>query len=115
MGHAIPNRPIGFVNKTLKISFFLEHFHFYNLIWVLDQWRPEKWILLKEHNNCYWLDILKPCFTYFWVFLIRGFAVSDILLILILIFLLILNTKKFFYKKQGRSHYFSSTCVQNMS
>ena len=61
MGYAILNRLIGLVNKTLKMSFFQENFHFQNAIWVLDQWRPKKWTLLKEDSN--WIDILKACYT----------------------------------------------------
>ena len=65
MGYAILNRLIGLVNKTLKMSFFQENFHFHNLSWVLDQWRPKKRTSLKEDSN--WNDILKPCFTQLWM------------------------------------------------
>ena len=58
MGYAILKRLIGLVNKTLKMSFFQDNFHFHNLSWVLDQWRPKKRTSLKEDRN--WIDILKP-------------------------------------------------------
>ena len=41
MGYVIRNRLIGLVNKTLKMSFFQENFHFHNLSLVLDQWCPK--------------------------------------------------------------------------
>ena len=59
MGYVILNRLISLINKTLKMSFFLqENIHFHNLSWVLDQWRPKKRTSLKEDSN--WIDILKP-------------------------------------------------------
>ena len=58
MGHAILNRLIGLVTKTLNMSFFQENFHFHYLSWVLDQWSPKKRTSLKEDSN--WIDILEP-------------------------------------------------------
>ena len=55
MGYAILNRLIGLVNKTIKMSFFQENFHFHKLSWVLT---PKKRTSLKEDSN--WIDILKP-------------------------------------------------------
>ena len=61
MGHAILNRLIGLVNKTLKVIFFSRKLSFHSLSWVLDQWRPKKRTSLKEDSN--WLDILQPCYN----------------------------------------------------
>ena len=58
MGYAILNRLLGLVNKTLKMSFFQDNFHFHNLSRVLDQWRLKKRTSLKEDSN--WIEILKP-------------------------------------------------------
>ena len=58
---------IGLVNKTLKMSFFQDNFHFHNLSWVLDN-DAKKRASLKEDFN--WIYILKPryqdryCFFY---------------------------------------------------
>ena len=53
MGYAILNRPIALVNKTLNMSFFQANFHFHNLGWVFDQWRPKKWTSMKEDSSWY--------------------------------------------------------------
>ena len=57
MGHAILNRLIGLVNKTLKMSFF----SFSQFKLGLDQWRPKKRTSLKEDSD--WLNILQPRYT----------------------------------------------------
>ena len=60
MGHAILNRLIGLVNKTLKMSFFSRKLSFSQFKLGFGSMTPKKRTLLKEDIN--WLDILETCY-----------------------------------------------------
>ena len=65
MGHAVLNRLIVLVNKTQKINLFQGSFHFHDLSWVFDRWRPKNgphWRKRANNWNWNWTIILKPRF-----------------------------------------------------
>ena len=61
MGHAILNRLIGLVNKTLKMRFFSRKLSFSQFKLGFGSMTPEKTDLIEGRQQLTW--ILKPCYN----------------------------------------------------